>query len=82
MGADSSDINRSLEQRIDNVMILGGVLKTEPKSKQKTGTGNRGLGSARGSCRVDRNEVARAFKLWFESCASSVTAVGRGEVHV
>ena len=44
MGADSSDIYRSLEQRIDNVMILGGVLKTEPKSKQKTGTGNRGLG--------------------------------------
>ena len=44
MGADSSDIYRSLEQRIDNVVILGGVLKTEPKSKQKTGTGNRGLG--------------------------------------
>ena len=44
MGADSSDIYRSLEQRIDNVMILGEVLKTEPKSKQKTGTGNRGLG--------------------------------------
>ena len=64
MGADSSDINRSLEQRIDNVMILGGVLKTEPKSKQKTRTGNRGLGGARGSCCVDRNEVARAFKLW------------------
>ena len=47
-----------------DVMILGGVLKTEPKLKQKTGTGNRGLGSARGSCRVDQNEVARAFKLW------------------
>ena len=46
MGADSSDIYRSLEQRIDNVMILGRVLKTEPKSKQKTGTGNKGLGGA------------------------------------
>ena len=46
MGADSSDIYRSLEQRIDNVMILGGVLKTEPKSKQKTGTGNRALGGS------------------------------------
>ena len=82
MGADSSDIYRSLEQRIDNVMILGRVLKTEPKSKQKTGTGNRGLGGARGSCRVDRNEVARAFKLRSNPRASSVTAVGRGEVHV
>ena len=55
MGADSSDIYRSLEQRVDNVMILGRVLKTEPKSKQKTGTGIRGFGGAAECVGVQRS---------------------------
>ena len=39
--------------------------KTEPKSKQKTGTGNRGLSGARSLCHVDNNEAACASqKLW------------------
>ena len=83
MGADSSDIYRSLEQRIDNVLILGGVLKTEPKSKQKTGTGNRGLGGSCGKCHGQHilaprcNEERHARQPQLQKACYAIESVSR-----
>ena len=63
-GAESSDIYRSLEQQIDNVMILGGVLKTEPNSKQKTGTGNRPSVVSDRYVSSLLSSLARRFRPW------------------